>query len=1159
MSVHSNYDLLIQKLDQFIRKYYTNKIIKGSLYTAGAVIALFLVFNTLEYYLYFGTGVRKFLFFGFLISTFIMLGMWVVSPMLKYFRLGDTISHEKAAHIIGDHFSDVKDKLLNILQLKRQAESLNDRSLIEASIDQKTSAIKVVPFKNAIDLSKNKKHLRYALPPFLLLLVLIFAAPSLIKDGTHRIINNDVEFERAAPFSFEITNDQLKAVQFEDFILNVETEGSVAPEEAFIEVNDFQYRLKKTDNGKFSYTFKNVQKETSFRVFSGNVATSEKTLEVLIKPNLSNLDIDLDYPSYTGRRDESISNTGDLVIPEGTKIRWNINAINADDVAFSFNENNLEKSIRQGEELFYLDKRIKNNQTYKIFISNEDIPNPDSVRYAINVIKDQYPTINVERYTDSLEQTLFYFLGSASDDYGLKELTFNYAVSKAATSTEEEEMKITPLSIAGGRSTNYDYVFDIADLDLQPGEKVSYYFEVKDNDLVNGSKSARTGLMTFEKPSLEELKKQENENEEEIKKDLEESIKESKKIQDELKKMREKMLQKKELNWQDKKELEKLLEQQKEMQEKLQNAKEKFEQNMDTQKEMNQDQEKMEEQEKMQEMFEELMDPESQELMEKIQELLQELDKEDMLQMMEDMEMSEEVQEKNMERLLELYKQLEMEKEIQDQAEKLQELAEKQEELSEKTKELAEQQEKEAEENKDGEESDQESKEGSEEKSKDESSEENKEGTQSEEDLKEKQEALQQEQKDIQEQFEEVKEKLEELEEQNQELSPPKDLSEENGEKMDEISEEMNQSQDQMQKQDNKGASKSQKNASKKMQEMSSSLMEQMQGGEQEQMAEDLKALRQLLENLVTLSFDQESLSGELLRTISSTPRYVELLQDQFKLKNDFQLIQDSLDALASRQMAIESFVAEKTAEIRRNMDESLDELEERLVPEANESQRRTMKNVNDLALILSENMEQMQQQMASMMSGSQMCTNPGGKGQGQQGEVPMDKITEGQKGMGDKLKEMQGKQGKGEGLSSKDFAEAAARQAALRKALQDMRDAKGEQGKGGKELQEIIDGMDKIEEDLVNKRLDNEMFLRQQEILTRLLEAEKAEQQREYDNKRKAEIAEEKRRELPPALQDYLKKRESEIEMYKTISPDLKPYYKYLVDQYYRALKGEK
>ncbi|NNF35337.1 MAG: DUF4175 domain-containing protein [Saprospiraceae bacterium] len=1111
MSAHSNYELLIQKLDQFIRKYYTNKIIRGSLYTVGAVIMLFLVFNSLEYYFFFSTGVRKLLFFGFIFATIGMLAAWVISPLLKYFHLGDTISHEQAAHIIGDHFSDVKDKLLNVLQLKKQAENSSDRSLIEASINQKTSTIKVVPFKNAIDLSKNKQYLKYALPPFLLLLVLLFAAPSLIKDGAHRIINNDKEFEREAPFSFAIENKDLKAVQFEDFTLDVVTEGEVSPQEAFIEVNDFQYRLKKVEPGKFSYTFKNVQKESTFKIFSGDVSTAEQTLEVLVKPNLANMDIDLDYPSYTGRRDESISNTGDLVIPEGTRIRWNVNALNADEVSFSFNGNQAEASTRQGQELFYLDKRIKSNQSYKIYIANEAVPVPDSVRYAINVIKDQFPTINVERYTDSLDQTLFYFLGSASDDYGLKELTFNYAVS-SEEATPESGMKVIPLTIAKGRSTNYDYVFDVATLELEPGEKVSYFFEVKDNDLINGSKSARTGLMTFEKPSLEELKKQENENEEKIKTDLEEAIKESRKMQEDLKKMREKMLQKKELNWQDKKELEKLLEQQKEMQEKLQDAQEKFQENMETQKEMNQDEEQMEKQEKLQEMFEELMDPESQELMEKIQELMQELDKEDMIQMMEDMEMSEEVQKKNMERLLELYKQLEMEKEIQDQAEKLEELAEKQEELSEETKE--------------GEKS---------------------------------QEELQEEQKEIQEEFEEVKEKMEELEEKNEELSPPKDLSEDNDEKMDEISEDMDQSQQQMEKQDNEGASKSQKNASEKMKEMSNSLMQQMQGGDQEQMAEDLKALRQLLENLVTLSFDQEDLSNELLRTISSTPRYVELLQDQFKLKNDFQLIQDSLDALAARQIAIESFVAEKTAEIRRNMDESLDELEERLVPEANESQRRTMKNVNDLALILSDNMEQMQQQMAGMMSGSQMCDKPGGQGQGQKGDVPMDKITEGQQGVGEKLGEMQGKQQSGEGLSSKDFAEAAARQAALRKALQDMRDAKGEQGKGGKELQEIIDEMDKIEEDLVNKRLDNEMFMRQQEILTRLLEAEKAEQQREYDNKRKAEIAQEKRRELPPALQDYLKKRESEIEMYKTVSPDLKPYYKFLVDQYYRALKGEK
>ena len=100
---------------------------------------------------------------------------------------------------------------------------------------------------------------------------------------------------------------------------------------------------------------------------------------------------------------------------------------------------------------------------------------------------------------------------------------------------------------------------------------------------------------------------------------------------------------------------------------------------------------------------------------------------------------------------------------------------------------------------------------------------------------------------------------------------------------------------------------------------------------------------------------------------------------------------------------------------------------------------------------------------------------------------------------------------------------------------------------------------MNKIETDLVNKRLDSEMLKRQQDITSRLLEAEKAARQREYDNKRKAEVGTDKKQELPPSLQEYLKKREAEIEMYKSVSPSLRPYYKSLVDQYYKALKSGK
>ena len=68
---------------------------------------------------------------------------------------------------------------------------------------------------------------------------------------------------------------------------------------------------------------------------------------------------------------------------------------------------------------------------------------------------------------------------------------------------------------------------------------------------------------------------------------------------------------------------------------------------------------------------------------------------------------------------------------------------------------------------------------------------------------------------------------------------------------------------------------------------------------------------------------------------------------------------------------------------------------------------------------------------------------------------------------------------------------------------------------------------------------------------------ASRQRQPQKHRTHRYTETGTDKKRELPPSLQDYLKKREAEIEMYKSISPELRPYYKYLVDKYYKALKS--
>ena len=182
-----------KKLHQFIRKYYLSRLIKGVLICLSLLLVAFLVVNFLEYFLWLSSLTRKTLFYGFILLSGIALLTLVLHPLLKIFRIGKTLSNRDAAKIIGKHFSNVQDKLLNIILLKENTNNFNNESkeLIQASIQQKIDQIKLVPFSNAVKLSENKKYFPFLAPPLLILIIVLLVSPSIIVEGTTRLIKND--------------------------------------------------------------------------------------------------------------------------------------------------------------------------------------------------------------------------------------------------------------------------------------------------------------------------------------------------------------------------------------------------------------------------------------------------------------------------------------------------------------------------------------------------------------------------------------------------------------------------------------------------------------------------------------------------------------------------------------------------------------------------------------------------------------------------------------------------------------------------------------------------------------------------------------------------------------------------------------------------------
>ncbi|HRG87375.1 MAG TPA: DUF4175 family protein [Chitinophagales bacterium] len=1134
-ATNSPYNSLINKLDKFIRKYYTNQLIRGAIFSAVYVLAFFLAINLLEYYFYLSTGMRKVLFFGFLLSSVAFVANFFIVPLLHYYRLGKVISYEQAAQIIGTHFTEVKDKLLNILQLRQAAEGQSGTSLLLAAIDQKSVELKPIDFSFAVDLSKNKKYLKYLAPPVLLFLFIIIAAPNVIKEGTKRLYHNDTFYEKEAPFKFAIQNKSLTALQFENFTLQVKIEGDVLPNEVFVETGGNTLKLKKQDKDLFTYEFVNLQKTTPFQFAANGFRSKEYVIDVVAKPVVAGFEVACDYPAYTGKQDEVLKNMGDLVIPAGTKLSWRFNTQNVEAITFAMGDSTYSVK-RTGESEFAFSKAFMQSAQYTLKVSNSNIKDADSVSYSLNVTPDLYPVIAVKEKNDSATQKYFYYIGEISDDYGLRRLTFNYQLTRADSTTSVNKAVDVPFT--SGLASRFTFYWQLADFGIKPGDKITYYFEVWDNDGMHGSKSTKSELMNYNMPSLSELNREITKDNKELKQELKDAMKKAADAKEQLQAMKDKLQEKQNLNWEDKKNLDQSVEKQKELQQQLEEIKKKMEENFEKQKDFKEvSPEVAEKQEHLQQLMEEVMNKEMKEMMEKLKKMLDEMQKRDALEKMDDMQQNSEKMEKELDRMLELFKKMEFDQKLQETADKLEKLAQKQEELAKKTEENQQQLNKE---NKDGKE--------------------NKENTEAQA----KQEELKKEQDKLNQELKDAKKDMEDLKKLNEETKSDQDFKDvENS--MQTAEKQQQDAKQNMDQKQNQKAGQNQKNAANNMKDAAQKLSDMKMAMEAEENAEDMQAVRQLLENIVQLSFDEEKLMNALKSTNINSPKYIELMKEQQRIKENSKMVEDTLYAVARRQESIKSFITKEITNINKYLGKSIADMEDRNVIRAMSNQQFTMTGYNNLALMLSEALQQMQQQQSEQQQQQsdgkpKMCMKCKKPGMG------LPNLSKMQKQLKDKMQqmgEMMKREGKGEkgqtgrnSQQSKEFAEMAQMQSQIRRELEKINQQENKDGKNPLgNLGEAIKQMEQTEKELVNKQLTAEALKCQQDILNKLLEAENAQRERDQKQERESNTGKDQERKMPPSLEEYLKARNSEVDLYRTVPPSLKPYYKGLAEKYFRNI----
>ena len=1111
----SKIQILNDKIRQFLKKYYLNKLCKGIVFFVIILLATFIAFSLFEYFSYSNTIVRSVLFYSFILLALGTTIGYIIIPIMKIAGLGKQLSNEEIAKIVGKHFSQIDDKLLNVFELQKQMERGDYMSydLLSAAIDTKIDSFKAYSFVQAIPVEKTKRIALWTILPIAIFLLLFSIKKELFTEPTKRIVHYTEVYEKPAPYAFVVTNDSLKAFQYEDFTVNVKVEGSEVPDEVYVKYKNRNYKCQKNSNSSFSYTFSNLKDNIDFQIITDEVESMEYEIEVLPKPVMLGFNVSLHFPSYLNKPDVVLENVSNITVPEGTHITWNFITRNSDNLILIVDDN--EKEISSEKDSYLVHITAKNSFTYSILNKNKYAISSDTLTDEVNVIKDMYPDIIVQSQQDSAYHDRIYFKGNIKDDYGFSKLHFVYnKLDKDGKVISSNN--VVPIKIQTGVTIqDFYYYFDQNMFDLNPSEQIEYYFQVYDNDGVNGAKSTKSSVQAYRIRTMDEIENDLQKAEEQTKSDYSDLLQESKDLAKEIEKMQLKMMQQKELSWQDKKNLEKLMKEYQQLQDKINDLKEKQENHQQVENQYkNVDEDILKKQQELQKRMEDILSDEMKEMLKELEAMMQNMNKEQIQEQMEKMKLSTQDINESLDQQLQLYKQLEVEKKLNEAVKNMRDLSEELRKNAQKT--------------------------------------ENKQNSK-EESLKKQQE--------LQEKYNEIKKDVEEMKKLNNELEDPTKFKD-TKELQKDAEQNLQQGQQNMEKNNRSKSADNQKKAADDLDQMAEQMEQDFNESELENITEDIATVRQILDNLVKVSFDQETVLNKTQKIKSISSAFSDVMKMQFEVKQNMGHIEDSLNALARRQAAVKPFIQKELSKIQSNIETTQSELQNRRISSSTKNQQIALTSMNNLALMLMESMKEMQQQQQQCKSkcnkpGSGSCNKPGGKGKPkkatarelqQQLNRQMEAL---KKSMEQQAK--QGQTGNPQQNMSEQFAKMAAQQEAIRKILQDYQnEQKSLNGVGDKSLDKIIEDMQKTEKELVNKQITQQTINRQKDITTRLLQSERADLEREKDKERKSNEARQIPNLNPPKEWNFEKQQSQQNEMLRSVPANLNYYYKSKANNYF-------
>jgi hypothetical protein len=268
--------------------------------------------------------------------------------------------------------------------------------------------------------------------------------------------------------------------------------GSRAPVVARVQITAGQ-RSRETemsaDGGAFHVALGPVNGSFTYRVVAGTVKSPDYTVTVAHAPRVARVDVAYTYPPELGLKPRTEVDSGDIYAPAGTRVQVRIHTDRpAASGQMALGDGHSIALAPDTPTTMSAAFTLVDDNSYRVALADsEGMANPGDTEYFIRMLEDRPPDVRIlkpaaDRAVTRLEEVDVE--AQADDDYGIERMDLVYSVRGSAE-------KVVPLAVpARATSATARHTLSLEDLDVQPGDFVSYY--VRARDVTRGKRANET-------------------------------------------------------------------------------------------------------------------------------------------------------------------------------------------------------------------------------------------------------------------------------------------------------------------------------------------------------------------------------------------------------------------------------------------------------------------------------------------------------------------------------------------------------------------------------------------------------------------------------------------------------------------------------------------